>query len=105
MRRLDLWVEPAVHQARKQLPGHVRQQVKRLIAALADAPRPHNSRLLDVTGLDMPPGVELRRIRLGRWRVIYAVHEAEGWVWVLGVHRRPPYDYEDLNELAVLVNE
>jgi mRNA-degrading endonuclease RelE of RelBE toxin-antitoxin system len=84
MKRLDLWVEPSVHQARKQLPGHIRQRVKQVIASLADDPQPHNSCTLDVTGLDTPPGVEFRRVRLERWRVIYAVHEAEQWCgsWV-----------------------
>jgi len=94
--RLDLVVESSVHNARKRLPGHVRQQVKRAITSLADDPRPHNSRSLDITGLDVPPGVEFRRLRLERWRLGYAVHYAEAWVWVLGIRRRPPYDYEDL---------
>lgn len=105
MKRLDLWVEPSVHQARKRLPGHVRQRVKQVISSLADDPQPFNSRSLDVTRLDTPPGVEFRRVRLERWRVVYAVHEAEQWVWVLAVHRRPPYDYEDLDALVALVGE
>jgi hypothetical protein len=27
------------------------------------------------------------------------VNDAEAWVWVLAVRKRPPYDYEDLEEL------
>jgi hypothetical protein len=42
---------------------------------------------------------------LERWRVIYAVNEAEGWVWVLALHRRPPYEYGDLAALASLMQE
>ena len=99
MRRYDVWIEPAVHQARKHLPGRFRQRVRRAIAALADDPRPPNSRALDVSELDVPPDVELRRIRIDPWRVVYAVNDAEAWVWVLAVRKRPPYDYQDLKEL------
>ena len=99
MKRYDVWIEPAVHQARKRLPGRFRQRVKRAIAALADDPRPPNSRALDVSDLDVPPDVELRRIRMDPWRMVYAVNDAEAWVWVLAVRKRPPYDYEDLEEL------
>ncbi len=99
MKRYDVWIEPAVHQARKHLPGHFRQRVKRVIAALADDPRPPNSRALDVSELDVPPDVEPRRIRMDLWRVVYAVNDAEAWVGVLAVRKRPPYDYEDLEEL------
>jgi mRNA-degrading endonuclease RelE of RelBE toxin-antitoxin system len=42
----------------------------------------------------------MRRVRLDQWRVIYAVHDQAHWVWVLGIYRRPPYDYSDLAELA-----
>jgi hypothetical protein len=44
--------------------------------------------------------VQIRRIRLDRWRIVYAVSDAERWVWVLGIYRRPPYNYEDLADLA-----
>jgi hypothetical protein len=44
----------------------------------------------------LPEAIELRRIRLRKWRIIYAIHDAERWIWVLGVRRRPPYDYQDL---------
>jgi mRNA-degrading endonuclease RelE of RelBE toxin-antitoxin system len=102
---LDLWIEPDAYQARKALPGQVRQRVRREIEALASEPRPHNSRALDVTGLDVPQGVEFRRVRLEHWRILYALNSAEGWVWVLSIQRRPPYDYEDLSELVDLVSE
>jgi mRNA interferase RelE/StbE len=98
-KRYDVWVEPAVHQARKRLPGRFRQRVKQAIVALADDPRPPKSRPLDVSDLDMPSDVELRRIRMDPWRVVYAVNDAEAWVWVLAVRKRPPYDYENLEEL------
>ena len=48
----------------------------------------------------MPRDVEVLRLRIERWRVVYAVNEKEGWVWVLALRRRPPYDYGDLEKLA-----
>jgi hypothetical protein len=28
------------------------------------------------------------------------VNDAESWIWILGIQRRPPYDYDDLVALA-----
>lgn len=95
----ELFVEPQVHGARRDLPGNVRQRIRRAIAELAHETRPDNSDELDVADLSLPAGVEIRRIRLERWRLIYAVHDTEQWVWVLGLYRRPPYDYQDLIDL------
>jgi len=103
MTHYELFVEIDVHNARRHLPGHVRQRLKRTFDDLAEEPRPSQSRSLDVTGLDVPSGVELRRLRMDMWRVIYAVNDGEGWVWVLAVRQRPPYGYEDLDELVARV--
>jgi mRNA interferase RelE/StbE len=96
----DLFIEPTAHQQRKQLPGQVRQRIKRAIDDLAQEPRPHSSKKLDTSGLEVPKDVELRRIRLDKWRFIYAVNDVEKWVWVWRIRKRPPYDYEDLTDLA-----
>ena len=48
----------------------------------------------------MPADIELRRLKIESWRLIYAVSDAEGWVWILGLQRRPPYDYEDLPRIV-----
>jgi mRNA interferase RelE/StbE len=50
--------------------------------------------------LDPPQGVEFYRLRMDRWRILYAVNEEKGWIWVLAIRRRPPYDYTDLSELS-----
>ena len=100
MPRYELLLEPEVHEARKRLSGHVRQRVKRAIDELADTPRPAGSHDVDVTGLDVPAGIELRRLRMDVWRILYAVSDGDGWVWVLAIRRRPPYDYEDLAEIV-----
>jgi mRNA-degrading endonuclease RelE of RelBE toxin-antitoxin system len=95
----DLFVEPEVHTARDELPGNSRQRVRRAISALAAAPRPPESVTMDTADLELRAGVELRRIRMERWRIVYAVCDEEQWVWVLAVRRRPPYDYDDLPDL------
>jgi mRNA interferase RelE/StbE len=98
--RFRLWVEPEVHSAREALPGNIRQRMKRLINGLSVEPRPASSKPLDTEELGVPENVEIRRLRLDRWRVLYAVNETEGWVWVLQIHKRPPYQYEDLPEIV-----
>ncbi|MCG8350646.1 MAG: type II toxin-antitoxin system RelE/ParE family toxin [Chloroflexales bacterium] len=95
----DLFLDPEVHRMRYALPGNMRQRIRRLIDALRDAPRLVQSNPLDMSGLALPPDVELRRIRLDRWRIIYAVNDQDDWVWVLAIRRRPPYDYDDLADL------
>lgn len=101
----DLLIEPQVHEARKQLPGNVRQQIKRVMDSLAVNPRPAQSEAMDVTGLDVPSDVEVRRLKLIPWRLIYAVNDVLRWVWVLALRRRPPYDYSDLPELISKLKE
>ncbi|MDW8389037.1 MAG: hypothetical protein RMK84_02835 [Oscillochloridaceae bacterium] len=41
----------------------------------------------------------MRRIRLERWRIVYAITEADQAIDVLTVRKRPPYDYGDLEQL------
>jgi mRNA-degrading endonuclease RelE of RelBE toxin-antitoxin system len=101
MKRYALFIEGDVHKARRHLRGNVRQRIKQTIECLAQSPRPAESRSLDVTGLAIPPYVELRRLRIERWRIIYAVNDEERWVWLLAIHKRPPYNYEDLERLVV----
>lgn len=95
----DLFLEPEVHATRDDLPGTIRQRVRRAINALSAVPRPPESTAMDIADLELRAGVELRRIRMERWRIVYAVCDEEQWVWVLAVRRRPPYDYNDLPEL------
>ena len=90
-----VYVLPDAWQELKQLPGSVRQRVKREVDELAKEPRPSQSKQLDAPGF----GAELRRLRLDRWRIVYAVSEADRAVDVLAVRKRPPYDYGDLAEL------
>lgn len=92
--RID--VSPAAQDEIKRLPGNVRQQIRRAIKDLAGDPRPARTILLDFPLADAEP----RRLRLGRWRVVYAVIETDvQCVAVVAVRRRPPFDYSNLSEL------
>ncbi len=95
----DLFIEPEVHELRKALPGNVRQRLRRVLDGLIVAPRPANGRRLVLAEDETPAGVEIWRVRLDRWRIVYAVNDADRWVHVLGIYRRPPHDYGDLPDL------
>jgi mRNA-degrading endonuclease RelE of RelBE toxin-antitoxin system len=85
----------------RQLPGNVRQRVVRLLRALEAEPRPESSRPLDTAklGIALEPGTEPRRIRLASWRLVYVVEDKSTLVSVLAIRKRPPYQYDDLEEL------
>ncbi len=96
MSRYSIWIEDSAKAELLSLPGNMRQRVRRAISALADEPRPHNSRALT------PPddvALELRRVRLDQWRIVYVIDEEESSVGVYAIRRRPPYSYEDLAPL------
>ncbi len=95
MSRYKIYVTPRALKEIKALPGNMRQRVKRAVQELADNPRPSEGKALHVPDLD----VELWRLRLDRWRVVYVITEAELIVDVLAVRKRPPYDYGDLESL------
>ena len=99
MSRYAVYVIPIAWKEIKALPGNVRQRVRRAVDALADNPRPSQSKRLDPP--DLEP--ELHRLRLDRWRIVYAVTEADKAVDVLAVRKRPPYDYGDLGQLLAEV--
>ena len=90
-----VYITPLARMEIKALPGNVRQRVKRSIDALAGSPHPTKSLVLDAPESER----ELCWLRLDRWRIVYAVTEAERAVDVLAVRKRPPYDYGDLEEL------
>ena len=95
MSRYSVYVIPHAWREMKSLPGRVRHRIRRAVDRLADDPRPARSRQLRVPDL----AYELHRLRMDRWRIIYAISEEERTVDVLAVRRRPPYDYGDLSEL------
>lgn len=95
-----LYITPDCFKEIKSLPGHIRQRVRKEIGDLANDPRPPQSKALNVHDI----AVELRRLRLDKWRVLYAITEADKTVDVFAVRKRPPYDYSDLGELIEEIN-
>jgi mRNA-degrading endonuclease RelE of RelBE toxin-antitoxin system len=77
----------------KKLQGNLRRQVIVAIDGLEQDNRPSNSKQLLIEDEER----EIRRLRLGKWRIIYAIIDERPIV--LGVRRRPPYDYDDLPSL------
>ncbi|MHC4176362.1 MAG: type II toxin-antitoxin system RelE family toxin [Planctomycetota bacterium] len=90
-----VYVIPRAWKGIRDLPGNVRQRVKGAIDTFADNPCPPESKKLDTPELEC----DVYRLRLDKWRIVYAVAEAEKVVDVLGVRKRPPYDYGDLGQL------
>lgn len=50
-------------------------------------------------GVELPSNIELYRIRVESWRIVYVVEEELQLLTVLTVRKRPPYQYENLREL------
>jgi mRNA interferase RelE/StbE len=96
MSRYSVYVTPRAWGEIKDLPGHMRQRVKRAIDELENNPHPAGSKQLGMSE-DLP--FELWRIRLDKWRILYTITEVESAIDVLAVRKRPPYDYGDLQEL------
>ena len=96
MSRYSVYVLPAAWKQIKGLPGNVRQRVRRAVDELGSNPRPARSKRLDAP--DFEP--DLYRLRLDRWRIVYAVSDQERTVDILAVRKRPPYDYGDLESLV-----
>jgi mRNA interferase RelE/StbE len=97
--KYEVFLEREIHHDRERLPGNFRQRVRAAITELGADPRPPASQPLDTSDIPVPPEIELRRLRLDPWRLVYAIHDQEKWVWVLALRRRPPYDYDDLLDL------
>ncbi len=95
MSRFTVYVTPAAWKELKDLPGNMRQRARKAVDTLAENPRPAKSKALEVPGLQF----ELRRIKMDRWRILYAISETTETVDVLAVRKRPPYDYGDLESL------
>jgi mRNA interferase RelE/StbE len=114
-----VYLTPTAWDEVNDLPGHMRQRVRRAIAALANEPRPTESKALvrpiqeDAANTQalaarhedeaLEPPRELRRIRLDRWRIVYAITETDQAIDVLTVRKRPPYDYGDLERLLAAI--
>ncbi len=76
-----------------ELPGNVRQRVRRSIAALEGAPRPRGAK-------ELRERAGVYRQRLERWRIIYHVVDDDLLVIVLAVRRKTgPRTYDDYDDV------
>jgi mRNA interferase RelE/StbE len=78
-------LDPRTRKALDRLPDDMRGRVVRKLQALEDDPRPRG-----VEKLTRPE--DLYRVRVGDWRIVYAIHEDIGQVMIVTVaHRREVY--------------
>lgn len=83
-------ISKRTRRAIEQIPGHMRQRIKREIARLAFEPRP-------------PHAIELRgtlrdryKIRLDQYRIVYWIQDDVAIVQVLKAGKKTPGFYDDL---------
>jgi mRNA-degrading endonuclease RelE of RelBE toxin-antitoxin system len=88
-----LLTERALEDLRK-LPGNIRRQMINGIDGLEIEIRPSNSKQLKIEDETR----EIRRLRLGKWRILYLIIDEQPIV--IGVRQRPPYDYQDISMLV-----
>ncbi len=97
----SLYILPRVLKEIDDLPGHVRQQVRRAIRQLPVDPEPPLSKRLEYV---VKAGREVWRLKLGSWRVVYVIDREMNRIYVVGARKRPPYQYEDLSGLLAQIN-
>ena len=101
MSHYEVYITPSAWKEIQKLPGKIRQRVKKSIDSFVTSPRIARSQELDTDGLDIlqDKEIEVRRLRIDNWRIVYAITESEQYIDVLTVRKRPPYDYANLAEL------
>ena len=77
----------------RRLRGADQRRIIHAIDALENEPRSASSKRLK----DISDQVEVRRLRLDPWRIIYLITDEQPLV--LAIRRRPPYDYTDIDRL------
>jgi mRNA interferase RelE/StbE len=82
----EIKFRPSAKREFKKLPSDIQQRIAPKIDALADNPRPF--------GCSRLTGMDAYRIRVGDYRIIYEIRDAELVVLVVRIaHRREVYDY------------
>jgi mRNA-degrading endonuclease RelE of RelBE toxin-antitoxin system len=94
-KQYTIYIRPAVMDEIRDLPGNMRQRVRATIGDLANTARPAQSKALSLSEVT----IEVRRIRIERWRIIYTVDNDDAIIDIMAIRKRPPYDYGDLAEL------
>ncbi|TKB82095.1 MAG: type II toxin-antitoxin system RelE/ParE family toxin [Nitrospira sp.] len=82
--RYRLAIKPSASRELERLDDQVLRRVDEAILKLAENPRPHGAKKLS--------GVPLYRIRVGTFRIVYEVNDAQHLVTVVTIgHRREVY--------------
>ncbi|MFZ5923065.1 MAG: type II toxin-antitoxin system RelE family toxin [Chloroflexota bacterium] len=87
------YLRPEAWKDLQRLPGNARRRITEEIDRLEINPRPSNSKRLTLENELR----EVRRLRVGHWRVVYWLDD--GQPVIIGIKKRPPYDYEDVQRL------
>jgi mRNA interferase RelE/StbE len=78
-------IKPSAEKSLSRLPREIQRRIVRAITSLAEDPRPVSSKKLQTDE-------NLYRIRVGDYRIIYAIRNAELVILVLALgHRRDVY--------------
>lgn len=81
----DIVIKKSARKELDSLPGHLFLKIDRAILALREDPFPHPQS-------EKLKGEDKRRLRIGEYRIIYAVNNAEGAVIIYKVrHRKEVY--------------
>ena len=83
----EVLLEPRAQKELDKVPSEVFSKIDAAILALAKNPRPFGTKKLDE---------KLHRIRVGDWRVLYAVLDKEARVVVLRIARRNEKTYKGM---------
>lgn len=87
MKSYQLFIVPSAWNELRRLPGNVRQRLRKTIDALAVQPKPPVSKQLDYT---TGGRAVLYRLRVDKWRIVYAVDEDASMIRVVAIRQRPP---------------
>ena len=88
------FLDPRAWDDLRRVPGNTRRRIIVEINGLERIPRPSNSKRVSLENDTR----EIRRLRIGHWRIIYLLQDEQPII--LGIRKRPPYDYEDLDTIA-----
>jgi mRNA interferase RelE/StbE len=90
----QLALNPQAWDDLRRVPSNIRRKLIVEIDKLDNLPRPSNSKRLSLANETR----EIRRLRVGNWRIIYLLRK--GQPIILGIRKRPPYNYEDIEALV-----
>ena len=83
----EIVLHPRVERELNQVPPDIFPEIDRVIQGLRGNPRPFGVKKLDK---------ELHRVRIQKWRIIYAIFDREKRIVILRVVRRSERTYKDL---------